>query len=105
RAFVAGAGDSRRVQQMVSDRFTDKKLPLPALTIVQVGALGKDASAVVMEAVISGREAVNPNGLAFIARQSGPTLPDALAKINETIHTTHLTDTNVINATYFTNQL
>ena len=105
RAFVAGAGDSRRVQQLVSDRFTDKKLPLPALTIVQVGALGKDASAVVMEAVVSGREAVNPNGLAFIARQSGPNLPDALAKMNETVRAAHLTEANVVSATCFTDRL
>ena len=31
RAFVAGAGDSRRVQELVGDLFTDKKLPLPVL--------------------------------------------------------------------------
>jgi hypothetical protein len=105
RAFVAGAGDTRRVQQVVSDMFTDKKLPLPALTIVQVGALGKDASAVVMEAVISNRQAMNPNGLAFIARQSGPTLPDALAKMTETVSATHLTAANLVSATCFTDRL
>lgn len=105
RAFVAGAGDSRRVQQLVSDMFTDKKLPLPALTIVQVGALGKDAAAVVIEAVVSGRQAVNPNGLAFIARQSGPTLPEALAKMNETVQAAHLTAANLVSATCFTDRL
>jgi enamine deaminase RidA (YjgF/YER057c/UK114 family) len=105
RAFVAGAGDSRRVQQLVSDMFTDKKLPLPALTIVQVGALGKDAAAVVMEAVVSGRQPVNPNGLAFIARQSGTTLPEALAKMNETVAGAHLTEKNIVSATCFTDRL
>jgi enamine deaminase RidA (YjgF/YER057c/UK114 family) len=105
RAFVAGAGDSRRVQQMVSDMFTDKKLPLPALTIVQVGALGKEAAAVVIEAIVSGRQPVNPDGLAFIARQSGATLPDALAKMNEAISGAHLTAANVVSATCFTDRL
>lgn len=105
RAFVAGAGDSRRVQQLVSDMFTDKKLPLPALTIVQVGALGKDASAVVIEAIVSGRQAVNPNGLAFIARQSAATLPEALAKMNETVGAAHLAAANLVSATCFTDRL
>src|SRR5262249_38421572 len=31
RAFVAGSGDLRRVQAIVSDVFTDAKQPLPAL--------------------------------------------------------------------------
>ena len=32
RAFVAGTGDARRVQAIVSEIFTDKKQPLPALS-------------------------------------------------------------------------
>src|SRR6476469_398924 len=40
RAFVSGAGDSRRVQELVSEMFTEKKQPLPVLTLIQVGALG-----------------------------------------------------------------
>src|SRR5580700_2631936 len=39
RAFVAGTGDARRVQAIVSEVFTDKKQPLPALSTIQVGAL------------------------------------------------------------------
>ena len=38
RAFTAGTGDMRRVYAIVSDIFTEKKLPLPAVSIVQVGA-------------------------------------------------------------------
>ena len=39
RAFVAGTGDMRRVAAIVAEEFSDKKVPLPAVTTVQVGAL------------------------------------------------------------------
>src|SRR5262249_41155000 len=39
RAFVAGSGDMRRVQQLVSEIFTERKLTLPAVSTIQVGAL------------------------------------------------------------------
>ncbi|MBZ5582914.1 MAG: hypothetical protein LAQ30_12085, partial [Acidobacteriia bacterium] len=32
RAFVAGSGDARRVRDLVSEVFTDRRQPLPALT-------------------------------------------------------------------------
>ncbi len=70
RAFVAGAGDMRRVQAVVSEVFTDKRLPLPVLTVVQVGALPLDGAQVVLEAVAVEKQAVNPNGLAFISGQA-----------------------------------
>src|SRR5205814_4081539 len=41
RAFVAGAGDARRVQAEVTQLFTEHKLPLPVLSVVQVGGLGE----------------------------------------------------------------
>src|SRR5581483_5847265 len=53
RAFVAGAGDARRVQAVVADLFTERKLPLPVLSIIQVGALGQETAQVVIEAVVS----------------------------------------------------
>src|SRR5580704_11782614 len=37
RAFVAGAGDARRVQTEAAEQFTERKLPLPVLSVVQVG--------------------------------------------------------------------
>src|ERR1700690_2093378 len=36
RAFVAGSGDMRRVQEISAEIFADKR-DLPALTVVQVG--------------------------------------------------------------------
>jgi enamine deaminase RidA (YjgF/YER057c/UK114 family) len=67
RAFVAGTGDTRRVRDLVSEVFTDKHAPLPALSVVQVGALARDGAQVVLESVAQERKPVNPNGVAFIA--------------------------------------
>jgi enamine deaminase RidA (YjgF/YER057c/UK114 family) len=83
RAFVAGTGDVRRVQDIVSETFTDKKLQLPALSVAQVGALPLEAAQVVIEATIEDRQVINPNGVAFVSAQRGtpqdPTGPMQLA--------------------------
>src|SRR5665213_401480 len=39
RAFVAGSGDPRRVPQIVSEVFGAKKMSLPSVSVVLVGAL------------------------------------------------------------------
>src|SRR3954453_12728104 len=39
RAFVAGPGDMRRVGTIVSEMFTEKRLPLPTVTTLQAGGL------------------------------------------------------------------
>ncbi len=67
RAFTAGTGDMRRVYAIVSDIFTEKKLPLPAVSIVQVGGLPLDGAQVQLEAYVVGKKTVNPNGLAFVS--------------------------------------
>ena len=70
RAFVAGSGDMRRVQAIVSETFTERHLPLPALSVVQVGGLPLEGAQVVIEATSVGKRDVNPNGLVFIAGQA-----------------------------------
>ncbi len=67
RAFVAGSGDVRRVRDLVSATFTDKKQPLPVLSLAQAGALPLDGAQVVLEAIAGGKKVVNPNGLVFIS--------------------------------------
>jgi enamine deaminase RidA (YjgF/YER057c/UK114 family) len=69
RAFVAGTGDTRRVQAVVSDVFTEKHLALPALSVVQIGALPLEGAQVVVEAAMTERKPVNPYGLAFVPVQ------------------------------------
>jgi enamine deaminase RidA (YjgF/YER057c/UK114 family) len=82
RAFVAGAGDMRRVPAIVSEVLTEKKMPLPAVSVVQVGGLPLDGAQVVLESIAMGKREVNPNGIVFVAGQSNssenplaPTLP------------------------------
>jgi len=65
RAFVAGSGDMRRVPAIVSEVFTERKLDLPAVTTVEVGALPMEGAQVVIESVAVSKRLENPNGLAF----------------------------------------
>jgi len=93
RAFVAGTGDTRRVQAIVSEVFTERKLALPALTVVQVGALPLEGAQVQLEAVSLEKKPVNPGGLVFTPAQGAfsdrpleavlPHAEQALSKIRE----------------------
>ena len=69
RAFVAGSGDLRRVQAIVSEVFTDKHESIPVLAVVQVGALPLEGAQVVLESTAVTRKPVNEHGLAFISGQ------------------------------------
>ena len=69
RGFVAGTGDLRRVQAIVSEVFSERKLQLPVLSVVQVGGLPMEGAQVQLEAVVQDRRVVNPAGLAFISGQ------------------------------------
>lgn len=80
RAFVAGTGDLRRVRDLVSEVFTDRKLPLPALSLVRSGGLPLEGAQVVLEATAAARKDVNPFGLAFLSAQAA-TSDDPLAPV------------------------
>lgn len=67
RALVAGTGDMRRVQAIVSEMFSEKKQPLPVLSVVQVGSLPMEGAQVLLEATSLVKKPVNPSGLAFIS--------------------------------------
>lgn len=101
RAFVAGAGDARRVQAETADIFTDRKLPLPALTILQVGGLGVSTAQVVIEAVVSTRREVNPNGLAFFAGQNGASFDEALQQLKASVAAAKVAPERVLTTTCF----
>jgi enamine deaminase RidA (YjgF/YER057c/UK114 family) len=70
RAFVAGSGDLRRVRDLVSESFTDRKQPLPVLSLIQSGGLPLEGAQVVLEAIAAARKEVNPYGLALISGQT-----------------------------------
>src|SRR5579875_562882 len=105
RGFVAGAGDARRVQAEVTQIFTEHKLPLPVLSILQVGALGDQAAQVVIEAVVSTHKTVNPYGLAFLAGQMGPSLNEALEHLKASARTAGVEPDRVLTCTCFTSRI
>jgi enamine deaminase RidA (YjgF/YER057c/UK114 family) len=78
RAFVAGTGDMRRVPAIVSETLTDKKMALPAVSVVQAGGLPLEGAQVVLEAISVAKREVNPNGIVFVAGQRA-SLDDPLA--------------------------
>ena len=88
RAFVAGTGDMRRVAAIVSEEFSEKKVPLPAVTTIQVGALPMEGAQVVIESISTSekndKKTLNPNGLAFFSAQRATDLV-AAAKAQEAV--------------------
>ena len=70
RAFVAGLGDARRVRDLVSEEFSERRRPLPALTLLRAGGLPLQAAQVVLEATMEARKDVNPHGLAFFSAET-----------------------------------
>lgn len=69
RAFVAGTGDLRRIPAIVSEEFSDRRQPIPAISVVQVGLLPLEGAQVLLEAVTQEKKPVNPNGLVFFSGQ------------------------------------
>lgn len=105
RAFVAGAGDARRVQAEATQIFTEHKLPLPVLSILQVGGLGEETAQVVIEAVVATRRMVNPHGLAFLVGETGSSFEDALDKLKRTSDGITLPRDHVVSCTCFTSRI
>jgi enamine deaminase RidA (YjgF/YER057c/UK114 family) len=105
RAFVSGAGDARRVEVETGQIFTEHKLPLPVVSIVQVGALGTDTAAVVIEAVVSTKRMLNPAGLAFFSGQSGANFRDAVSRLVESAHAASVAPEKILTSTCFVSTL
>jgi len=67
RAFVAGSGDLRRVPQIVSEIFSEHKLNLPSVSVVQAGGLPLTGAQVLLESVSMAKKAeTTPSGLLFV---------------------------------------
>ena len=76
RAFVAGSGDLRRVGEIAGEMFLEKHMPLPALTVVQVGALPLEGAQVVMEATEVGSQSGESHRASlFLPRNPRPAWP------------------------------
>jgi hypothetical protein len=81
RAFIAGGGDIRRVPQIVSEIFTDKKLPLPSVSVVLTGGLPVENAQVLLESISAGKKEVNPDGVQFVSSEAA-TASDPAAPVS-----------------------
>lgn len=69
RAFVVGQENAATVRDAVEAEFKKRRQPLPALSIIIVGALPHQNARVQIEAVTTAKQSANPNGIAFVSGQ------------------------------------
>jgi enamine deaminase RidA (YjgF/YER057c/UK114 family) len=115
RAFVAGSGDVRRVRDLVSEEFSERKRPLPALSLVRAGGLPMEGAQVVLEAIGEAHKDVNPHGLAFFSAQAAasdspldaaaPLVRKALAQLGLAVKAAGATPQSVLRVTCFVSSL
>src|SRR5688572_7214109 len=115
RAFVAGSGDLRRVRDLVSEAFTDRRQPLPVLSLIQSGGLPMEGAQVVLESISVSRKEVNPNGLVFLsalaATSPGPVDPVApltersLVRLRQALKTAGAEPADMLRVTCFLSSL
>jgi enamine deaminase RidA (YjgF/YER057c/UK114 family) len=105
RAFVSGSGDIRRVQTIVSEVFTDRKLPLPALSTIQVGALPMEGAQVIFESVSVDKKVMNPQGLAFISGAPGRNGEEAVRQLQIATNAAGIKTGSLLRTTCFLSSL
>jgi len=115
RAFVAGSGDPRRVRDLVSQSFGDRRQPLPSLSLVQAGMLPLIGAQVVLEAETTARKDLNPYGLAWISGKAatsadplGPVAPltaRSLAALRQSVRAAGAEPRDVLRVTCFFSSL
>ena len=105
RAFVAGTGDVRRIQTLVSEVFTEKKLQMPSLSVVQAGGLPLEGAQVVIESTAVDRKELNPQGVAFLSGQPAATPQRSIAQLGAALAGVGLTGSRVLRATCFLSTL
>jgi enamine deaminase RidA (YjgF/YER057c/UK114 family) len=115
RAFVAGLGDARRVRDLVSEEFTERRRPLPALSLLRAGGLPVGGAQVVLEATVEERKDLNPHGLGFFSAQSAssaspldpaaPLVRKVLAQLGQAIAAAGAKPEGVLRVTCFVSTL
>lgn len=105
RAFVAGNGDMRRVQAIVTEDFSERKLPLPAISTIQVGGLPAEGAQVVIEATSADRKVVNPNGLALFSATQTSTVAAAVAALRTHADSAKIKPASILRITCFLHSL
>lgn len=105
RAFVTGSGDMRRIATLVSETFTERKLPLPVVSTIQVGGLPMEGAQIVIESVALDKKAVNPHGMAFFSGQQTKDLRQSLAHLQTAVSGAKVAAGSVLRATCFLSSL
>jgi enamine deaminase RidA (YjgF/YER057c/UK114 family) len=115
RAFVAGSGDLRRVRELVSETFTERRLPLPALSLIQAGGLPLDGAQIVLEGIATGKKDLYPGGLAFLSAQAAfsaspldpvaPLAEQSLARLQQAVRAAGAEASDVLRVTCFLSSL
>ncbi len=115
RAFVAGSGDMRRVPAIVSEIFTERRMALPAVSVVQSGGLPVEGAQVALESISLAKRDVNSQGLLFISGQAAsvpeplqPTVPlaqQALTKLRAALASAGAVPNDVLRVTCFLSAL
>jgi enamine deaminase RidA (YjgF/YER057c/UK114 family) len=115
RAFVAGSGDLRRVRDLVSESFTERRQPLPTLSLIQSGGLPLEGAQVVFEYIAAARKDLHPAGLVFLSAQSAaaenpqaplpPLTARSLAALKQTLQASGSDATDVQRVTCFFSSL
>jgi len=115
RAFVAGPGDVRRVRDLVSEIFTERRKPLPSLSLIRSGGLPLEGAQVVMEAIGLSSRPLNPNGLAFLSGQVAvssnpleavePLMAQSLGSLRQAVHAAGAAPGDVVRVTCFVSSL
>ena len=115
RAFVAGSGDLRRVQTVLSEEFAHRHLPLPVLSVVQIGDLPLVDAQLAMESTAVEKKDVNPAGLLFLSSQRavdpdvtkpvGPLLTTSLQRLQAAATEAGASAEGVLRATCYVSSL
>jgi enamine deaminase RidA (YjgF/YER057c/UK114 family) len=105
RAFVAGSGDLRRIGEIAGETFQEKHLALPALSVVQVGALPLEGAQVIIEATEVDRKVGNPAGVAFLSGQAAASVAESLEKLKVVLAGAGMQPDDALSVTCFVSSL
>lgn len=105
RAFVAGSGDMRRIQEIAGEVFGEKHLALPALSVVQAGALPMEGAQVVIESIGVDKRPLNPNGVAFLSGQATGSVEQSIDQLKTALRAGGMESADLLKVTCFVSAL
>ena len=105
RAFVAGSGDMRRISDLIGELWTDRRTPLPALSVIQTGGLPLEGAQVIIESIAEEHKTMNPDGVAFLSGQPADSLEHSLARLETTLKQAAIENADMLRVTCFVRSL